>query len=228
MVRDDQADHSAYSRGGADISQPSAPKFTTPQFQIVECACHDDATQAQAQHRVGALMAHHHLVWMSHHLSGSRQDIHGTLGPLRREAVGGSTAQHGDTTQRMPVPLWYPRMVAGQMGQTSPTHDHSAQPLQLHATYDVHTDPEKIEAQIVDVPVPGIMEEILEVIQLVPQERIQERIVEEIIDVLVAEVMEKTVEVGKHIRQEGMQSWAVEQTVGVPFPLTQKEIREVT
>ena len=71
------------------------------------------------------------------------------------------------------------------MEQTSPTHDHSAQPLQLHATYDVHTDPEKIEAQpnpfvkIVDVPVPGIMEEILEVIQLVPQERIQERIVED-------------------------------------------------
>ena len=27
--------------------------FQTPQFQIVECACHDDATQAQ--HRVGAL-----------------------------------------------------------------------------------------------------------------------------------------------------------------------------
>ena len=120
------------------------------------------------------------------------------------------------------------------MGQTSPTHDHSAQRLQLHATYDVHTDREKIEAQpnpfanIVYVQVPGIMEEILEVIQLVPQERIQERIVEEIIDVLVPEVMEKTVEVGKHIRQEGMQSCAVEQTVGVPFPLTQKEIREVT
>ena len=92
----------------------------------------------------------------------------------------------------------------------------------------------KIEAQpnsfvkIVDVPVPGIMEEILELIQLVPQERIPERIVEEISDVPVPEVMEKTVEVGKHSRQEGMQSYTVEQIVGAPFPQTQKEIREVT
>ena len=57
------------------------------------------------------------------------------------------------------------------------------------------------------MPVPGIMEETLEVIQLVPQERIQERIVEEIIDVPVPEVMEKTVEVGEHIPQEVMQSY---------------------
>ena len=35
------------------------------------------------------------------------------------------------------------------------------------------------------MPVPGIMEETLELIQLVPQERIQERIVEETIDVSV-------------------------------------------
>ena len=69
-------------------------------------------------------------------------------------------------------------------------------------------------------------EEILEVIQLVPQERVQERIVEEIIDVLVPEEMEKTVEVGMHIRQEGMQSCTVEQIVGGPCPQTQKEIRK--
>ena len=43
------------------------------------------------------------------------------------------------------------------------------------------------------MPVPGIVEEILELTDLVPQERIQERIVEEIIDVPVPEVMEKTV-----------------------------------
>ena len=82
-----------------------------------------------------------------------------------------------------------------------------ARPLQLHATYDVHTDPEKIEAsripssRVVDVQVPWIMEEILEVIQLgAVKERIQRRIVEEIIDIPVPEVMEKTIEVGKHIR----------------------------
>ena len=37
--------------------------------------------------------------------------------------------------------------------------------------------------QIVDFPVPQIVEEIVEVIQLVPQERIQQRTVEPIADV---------------------------------------------
>ena len=37
--------------------------------------------------------------WRLDHPRGSRQDTHGTLGPLRRKAVGGSTALHGDTTQ---------------------------------------------------------------------------------------------------------------------------------
>ena len=58
------------------------------------------------------------------------------------------------------------------------------------------------------------MEEILEVIQLVPQDGIQQRIVEEIIDVPVPEVMEKTGEVGKHVRQGWMQSYTAEQIVG--------------
>ena len=32
--------------------------------------------------------------WMSHHLSGSWQDAHSTLGLVRREAVGGSSRAH--------------------------------------------------------------------------------------------------------------------------------------
>ena len=68
MIQSDRADQSAHSRGSADISCLSAHIVQTPQFQIVGCACHDDATQAQ--HRVGALMSHHP------HPSGSRHPRH--------------------------------------------------------------------------------------------------------------------------------------------------------
>ena len=51
IFRSDWADHSAHSREGADISRLTTRILQTPQFQIDECACHDDATQAQ--HRVG-------------------------------------------------------------------------------------------------------------------------------------------------------------------------------
>ena len=51
--------------------------------------------------------------------------------------------------------------------------------------------------RVVAIPVPQIMEEIMEVIRLVSQERIHERIVEETIDVPVSRVMEETIEVEK-------------------------------
>ena len=51
--------------------------------------------------------------------------------------------------------------------------------------------------QVVAMAVPQIMEEIMEVIRLVSQERIRESIVEETIDVPVSRVMEETVEVVK-------------------------------
>ena len=47
--------------------------FTTPQFQIVECARHDDATQAQAQHRVGALSPMPSCLGIGEHTGGSRK-----------------------------------------------------------------------------------------------------------------------------------------------------------
>ena len=64
---------------------------------------HSAKTTAPPTARVGALMAHH-PVCMSHHPS--------TLGPLQREAVGGSS-----TAQRVPITTWTLNMVAEQ-------HDH--------------------------------------------------------------------------------------------------------
>ena len=60
----------------ADISWQSAHIFQTPQFQIVECACHDDATQAQ--HRVGALSPISSCLGIGGHTGGSRHGHHGT------------------------------------------------------------------------------------------------------------------------------------------------------
>ena len=51
--------------------------------------------------------------------------------------------------------------------------------------------------RVVAIPVPQIMEEIMEVIRLVSQERIHERIVEETIDVPFSRVMEEAIEVEK-------------------------------
>ena len=54
---------------------------------------HTSSTRRHSNtHRVGARMTHH-LAWMGHHPSGSRQDTHSTLDPLRLEALGGSTAR---------------------------------------------------------------------------------------------------------------------------------------
>ena len=58
--------------------------------------------------------------------------------------------------------------------------------------------------------------EIVEVIQLVPQERIQERIVEETIDVPVPHVREEIFEGVKHGPQEHVQNCTGEHAVDVP------------
>ena len=70
------------------------------------------------------------------------------------------------------------------------------------------------------------MEEIVEVIRLVPQERIQERIEEEIIDVSDPQMTEDIVEVVKRIPEERAQNCAVEHIVDVPVPQIRKEIGE--
>ena len=70
----------------ADISWQSAHIFQTPQFQIVECACRDDATQAQ--HRVGAILPGHRRAhwWVPAWTPTVHQCPHSV------KAVGGSTA----------------------------------------------------------------------------------------------------------------------------------------
>ena len=84
------------------MSWQSAHIFQTPQFQIAECACHDDATQAQ--HRVGALSPMPSCLGIGGHTGGSR---HGhpryTSAHTMGKAVGGSTAhmsrRHRSTQQ---------------------------------------------------------------------------------------------------------------------------------
>ena len=75
----------------------------------------------------------------------------------------------------------------------------------------------------IDVSVPSVREEIIEVADYVSQERI----VEETIDVSVPHVTEKIVEVGKHIQQEQVHGHVVEHAVYVPVPRVTEEILEV-
>ena len=92
--------------------------------------------------------------------------------------------------------------------------------------------------QIVDVPVPkvtgeipvfvGVWEEIVDAIQLVPQEQVfeecvQNRVLEQIMDSPVPQLMEAVVEV---IPQEQVQNRTLEQTVGFPVPQITEEIVE--
>ena len=70
--------------------------------------------------------------------------------------------------------------------------------------------------RVMATPVPQPMEEIMEVIRLVPQERNRERIVEETIDVLVLHGMKEIVEAWKYIPQEHVQNCTGEHAVEVP------------
>ena len=54
---------------------------------------------------------------------------------------------------------------------------------------------ERIVEHIVDVPVPQMQEQIVEVIKVIPQELVSERIVEQIVDVPVPQIVEEIVEV---------------------------------
>ena len=68
---------------------------------------------------------------------------------------------------------------------------------------------------VVAMPVPEIMEEIVEITQLVPQQRILERIVE-MTDVPIPSVREEIVEVADHWPQERVQNHTEEHIVDVP------------
>ena len=72
-----------------------------------------------------------------------------------------------------------------------------------------------------------VMEEIMEVIPWMPQERTQERIVEETTHVPIPQVMEESIEVVKHIPQEQVQIYTAEQLVSMPVPRIWEETGQV-
>ena len=83
--------------------------------------------------------------------------------------------------------------------------------------------PERNVEQIVNVPVPQIIDECVEVIQLVPKEKIREHIVGEIV-VLVPQVREETTETAKIIPQKRVQNRTVDQITIVFMLQIQEEI----
>ena len=79
----------------------------------------------------------------------------------------------------------------------------------------------RVGEQIVDIAVPLIFEKIVEMIQLVPLERIKDQIVEQIVEqivaVLVSQIKEDIVEVTKPVLHERVQNRVGEQTVDLPL-----------
>ena len=72
-----------------------------------------------------------------------------------------------------------------------------------------------------------VPQEIFEVIQPIPQERVAERNVEHIVDVPVPQIQEQIVEMVKVIPQEGFAERMMEQIVDVPVPQVMEETVEV-
>ena len=58
---------------------------------------------------------------------------------------------------------------------------------------------QRIVEQFQNIPVPEIVEEIVQVVKMIPQERIQNSILEQIQNVPVPQVVEKTLEVVKMV-----------------------------
>ena len=125
---------------------PSRPNHTTRMVQPRVCVgdnilvslhtrAHDHSTTTTIrQHqltRVCALVAHH-PAWMSHHPSGSWKDTHGTLGPVRGEAVGGSQDAH--TAQEVHGTRMTLNMVAEHTQRPTPNVTTGDQPKDWRAT----------------------------------------------------------------------------------------------
>ena len=77
---------------------------------------------------------------------------------------------------------------------------------------------ERIMREIVDVEVPQIQEDTVEVIQPTLQERFSERIVEQIINVPVPQIQEQSVDVVNYIPHERVPQSTVNQIVETPVP----------
>ena len=83
----------------------------------------------------------------------------------------------------------------------------------------------RVAHQMVDTPVPQVMEEIMAVVEeekLVTTERVQQRTVG---NAPVSQILEETVEVGSFVAQERVQ-WIDEQMVVVRIPRITEEIGE--
>ena len=74
--------------------------------------------------------------------------------------------------------------------------------------------------QIVDVPVPEGMEEIVKMVQIIPQVCISERLIEHIVNVSAPQILEEIVEVANYER-------TCEQIVDVPVPQVEDAERHV-
>ena len=78
------------------------------------------------------------------------------------------------------------------------------------------------------VPVPQTMEDIREVIRLMPQVQPPDGIVEETIDIPIPQLTEETIDAVKHVPQERVPHHTLQQSVDVPDPQIQVETDEVT
>ena len=87
----------------------------------------------------------------------------------------------------------------------------------------------RIVGETIDVPMPHVMEEIVEGVKHIPQGRVQQcHTAEEIVDAPVPRMKEESIEAVKHILQERVQSNTVEQSVARPVPQIREEIGQVT
>ena len=86
---------------------------------------------------------------------------------------------------------------------------------------------ERTVEQIVDIPVPHFLENVVEVVQIVPQERVLIRTVEQIVDTPTLQSQDEIVEVIQLILQEGISERILEQIVEVPVPQMEEQIVEV-
>ena len=71
--------------------------------------------------------------------------------------------------------------------------------------------------------VPKVVDEIIEVVRLIPQERVQKRTVEQIVHVPVPQVVEEIAEVVQIIHQERISKRVIDRIVDVPV-VTQRQV----
>ena len=79
------------------------------------------------------------------------------------------------------------------------------------------------ETQVTIEYVPNVVHEIIEVVRLIPQERVQQRTVEQIVHIPVPQVVEEIAEVVQIIPQERVSKRIIDRIVNVPV-VTQRQV----